>query len=541
MAQIIRETDIEALIAEGDRTKIQTAYNALDCCVPREVSDVLESRLDEDTARIYAFEHACQAPALTMTLRGVLIDEERRAAAIDAFTETEEKASDEITRLAADIWDGFDKRTGHCIDADNIDYRNHLWRRSSPDFVNTCRRCGLSRLVPSRVNCNSSQQIQHLLYDLIGVKKRHDRRSGLPTVDKEALESIRGEALKQGNINTAEIANQAIIGKQARKQTGYARSKVGIDGRMRNSNNVGAAETGRWSASTSPLWDGWNIQQIADQLRHIVIADPGLELGYADLEQAESHIVAYDAGDERYINAHATGDVHTYVCRLMWPSLPWTGDLKLDRQLADQPPDFDPYHSRRDYGKRFQHGGNMGRTPQGVARQIHCPVSEAQEAYGRMYGGWGFEGAFPGIKIRHQELHAEIQRTGISISCFGRKRQFLNRTWTTETLREALGQLEQSPVADLLNLGLLRVWEEMDLQLNVWNAPHPDQPNRVWLLAQVHDAILFLYRPGDVGALRRVKELMEMPILLNGRLFTIPVEIAVGKSWNKSALTKVKL
>lgn len=551
MAQIIREHDIEALIAEGDRVKIQTAYNALDCCVPREISDVLEPRMDEDTWRIYRFEHRCQGPALTMTLRGVKIDEEARAAAIEAFESVETAASTCITELAGDIWDGRVRRVGRCTDADGLVHRQHLWPRNVADTEAVCRRCGVERTKASLINGNSSPQIQHLLYSILQIKPRLDRMTGLPTVDKEALESIRGEAVKQGNTLAAEIANQAIICKQARKQLGYARSRVGPDGRMRHSTNVGAAETGRWSASQSPLWDGWNITQIADRLRHIIVADHGLEIGYADLEQAESWIVAVDSGDEGYIAAHRTGDVHTYVCRLMWPSLPWIGRLSCgkhhlpdgsccDRGLADLPPAFDPYHPRRDYGKRFQHGGNMGRTPKGVARQIHCPISEAEEAYGRMYGGWGFSGAFPKIKLRHAEIAAEVRRTGITTSCFGRRRQFLGRQWTPEVLREALGQLEQSPVADILNLGLLRVWDEMDTRLNIWDAPDPAQPNRVWLLAQVHDAILFLYRPGDLSTLRRVKELMEIPMLLNNQLLTIPVEIMVGPRWNKSSLRKVK-
>jgi DNA polymerase family A len=541
VALIIHENDVEPLVKDRDRTKIQTAYNALDCCVPRECSDILEQRLDPDTERIYRFCHRTQGPALAMSLRGVLIDEPARAAAIAAFEAIEEKASATITNLASEIWDGTTRRVGHCTDADGVDHRNHLWPHAVDDAMATCRRCGLSRLVPSKINCNSSPQIKHLLYDLLAVPLRRDNRTGQPSVIKEYLEAIRGEELKKGNMLVAEIAHQAAVGKSARKQLGYARSRVGADGRMRHSHGVNATETGRWTATHSPMWDGWNITQIADRLRHIVKADPGLELGYADLEQAESHIVAYDSGDEGYIRAHATGDVHTYVCRLMWPHLEWTGDLVVDRVLADEPPDFDPYHARRDYGKRFQHGGNMGRTPRGVARQIHCPLSEAEAAYGRMYGGWGHDGAFPGIKLRQRAVWAEIQRTGVTVSCLGRRRQFLGRTWSAETLREALAQLEQSPVADILNLGLLRVWDELDTRVNVWDTPHPDQPNRVWLLAQVHDAILFLYRPGDLATLRRVKELMEMPLLINGRVLTIPVEIAVGPTWNKAALTKVKL
>jgi DNA polymerase I-like protein with 3'-5' exonuclease and polymerase domains len=546
MTTILTERDVEMLLLPGaDPFLKHCAYNALDCCTPREISDLLEERLDEDQRRIYQFEHFCQGPALTMTLRGVLIDQGAREAAINDYEEIETHAEDEINRLAAEIWDGRELRIGRCIDADGNRHRGHLWPPRVNPNENTCRRCGQSRIRKSRINLSSSQQLCHLFYNLWGCKVQKARDTGKPTVDKEALEAIRGEAVELGNKDIASAAHHAILGKGARKQVGYLRSKCGADGRMRSSITVGAAETGRWSANKAPDWTGWNIQQIADRIRHTVIADTGLELGYADLEQAESYIVAYDSGDEGYIAAHATGDVHTYVCRLMWPSLEWTGDLKLDRVIADVPPEFDPYHSRRDYGKRFQHGGNMGRSPGGVARQIHIPVREAEEAYARMYGGQKhfpeIHGAFPRIKLRHAEVWAEIQRTGVTVSCLGRRRQFLGRTWDASTLREALGQLEQSPVADILNLALCRVWAELDTRVNVWDAPHPSQPNRVWLLAQVHDAILFLYRPGDTDTLRRVKELMEIPLLINGRTLTIPVEIMVGPNWSKTAMQKVKL
>jgi len=505
---------------------------------------VLDERFDPGTERIYQFEHACQNAALTMTLRGVRINEAARAEAILAYEQDEQEASETITRLSRSVWDILEDRVGRCFDPyTGSEEKRHTWPKN--DRKGCCKRCGLPRQRQAPVNVNSSIQLAHLFYDLWKMKVCRDRETGRPTTDKEALETIRGNAVKLGRIDVAAAADAALLGKGAAKQIGYLRSRCGADGRMRSSITVGAAETGRWSANKAPDWTGWNIQQLSDRIRHIITADPGLEIGYADLEQAESHIVAYDAGDEGYIRAHATGDVHTYVCRLMWPSLPWTGDLKLDRAIADEPPEFDPYHSRRDYGKRFQHGGNMGRSPQGVARQIHCPISEAEEAYGRMYGGrYGdrtFEGAFPGIKLRHTTLWAELQRTGITVSCLGRRRQFLGRTWTSATLREALGQLEQSPVADILNIAVCNVWRELDTRVNIWDNPHPSQPNRVWLLAQVHDAILFLYRPEDVGALRRVKELMEIPLLLNNRMLTIPVEIQIGPNWSHKVLRKVSL
>ncbi len=537
------------------------AYSALDSCVLPEVFGVLEPRLDADTQRIYQFEHACQQPAIAMALRGVRIDAGRRTETIKGLEEDELEAGREAAEAAGSAWDKLEKHVGSC--GGN---RSHLWPRVvDPGVGVVCKRCGESRFRLAPLNCNSPQQVAALLYDKLGVRKRRDRQTGLPTTDKEALESIYGEHVSLGvegrelSARIAKCCDAIKRARQARKQLGYARAPLSVTGRMHSSFHVGAAETGRWSTSEAPDWTGWSIHQIAERLRHMVVADPGLELFYADLEKAESHIVAYDAQDEAYIEAHADPDLHTYVCRLMWPDLPWSmgrfttdcGAAKhasdgscCDRGLAEQPPGFDPHHSKRDYGKRFQHGGNMGRTPIGVARQIHISEAQAKDAYGRMYGGWGHPGAFPRIKVRHEEIAVELARTGMTLSCLRRPRQFQGRTrgvGAADTLREALGQLEQSPIADLLNLALLRIWLEMDTRLNIWDAPAPSQPNRVWLLAQVHDAILGLYRPGDVGALKRVKELMSIPLGIHGRTFTIPVEISVGPSWSKREMRKAKL
>lgn len=546
---IVTEETLSDLLVQNDGFLTHAAYNALDCCVTSEVQNVLAPRLDDDTGHIYRFEHACQAPALAMTLRGVAIDQNRRMRAIEAYEKEELEAGYEVAELAANVWDKTELHVGSCGE-----HRNHLWPRglSDDDLGKCCRRCGVSRLQPAPILLGSSQQIQHLLYDLLDIRKRRDRASGRPTVDEEALDSIAREAVKNGDERVAAIARACIRAKKARKQIGYARSATGWYGRMYSAMNVGAAETGRWSASKAPDWTGWNIQQISDKLRGIIVADTGLEIFYADLEQAESHIVAYDSGDEAYIRAHLTGDVHTQVCRMICDDIPWTGDLAQDKKLAETYFPWDPDHTKRDHMKRVQHGGNMGRTPSGMARQLHIPLAEAAEFFAKMYGSVNLQGsarklvsnypgAFPMIKRRHQEIHEQLKRSGITISCLGRTRQFLGRTWDEDTLREALGQLEQSPVADILNLALFRVWKELDTRVNVWDIPHPSQPNKVWLLAQVHDAILGLYRPGDIDTLRRIKELMEIPLLINGRVCTIPVEIAIGPSWAKAEMRKVKL
>jgi len=111
------------------------------------------------------------------------------------------------------------------------------------------------------------------------------------------------------------------------------------------------------------------------------IADPGKVLCYADLKQAESLTVAYLAGDEAYIEAHKSGDTHTFVARMIWPDLPWTGDIWKDKAWAkEHMPEWDPAdgHDFRFQSKRIQHGGNYGMSPYGVARVAHIPVAEAE-------------------------------------------------------------------------------------------------------------------------------------------------------------------
>ena len=61
----------------------EQVYNGLDCCVTTEVLDVLLPQLDNHTAATYAFSKSLQGPLLEMRLRGVRIDERRKAEVID--------------------------------------------------------------------------------------------------------------------------------------------------------------------------------------------------------------------------------------------------------------------------------------------------------------------------------------------------------------------------------------------------------------------------------------------------------------------------
>lgn len=481
------------------------AYNALDCCGTREVYDVIERKLSPTTRLTYEFEMATQSPAMAMMRRGVLVDEVARSRAVEQL-ETDELASHtQVNKLIPPgVWTRTQLRTGKCADG-----KPHRWPRGVPDEERSCSKCGQARVMPAPFNPLSDDQGKELFYKQLGFQELYNKK-GVVSVDEDTLYRL---AKKHPEVKP--LVDEILNTRGIRKSISFVSATLSSDGRMRSSFNVGAPETGRWSSSANAYREGTNLQNIPEKSRFIFVADPGMELFYADLEQAESKCVAYLAGDERYIEAHNLGDVHTYAARLIWPNLPWTGDLKQDKKIAEElHPDWDKDHSYRYNSKRIQHGSNYGLTPRGIAQLAHITVAAAEEAQGNYFE------AFPYIPVWQKSVVAELKRSHTIITPLGRRRVFFGRHWDTHVQRQAIAQVPQSMVADILNLALWRVWNELD-------------PEPVMLLAQIHDAILGQVKLGDDAAVQRVLELMQIPVPINGRVMVIGVDCKRGRNWGK--------
>lgn len=263
-----------------------------------------------------------------------------------------------------------------------------------------------------------------------------------------------------------------------------------------------------------------NLQNITEDLRHILVPDPGYVLCGIDAEQSDSRMVGYMCGllfdDWTYLDACESGDTHTYVARLTWPSdLPWTGDIKLDRKIAEQP--YYRHFSYRDCCKKLAHGTNfLGKAPT-LSKLIHIPkdlIIPFQERY--------FD-AFPAIPKWHAWTAEHLQKHKQLTSIHGRKRDFFDRTNADETVRKGLAFLAAAPTADNLNLGMWRVWRYMP---------------EVQLLAQVHDAIYFQF-PETLDkheVISKAQELMTVELTApNGRRFIVPTEAKTGYNWSNAS------
>ena len=515
-------------------------YNALDCVMTARGAEVLLPSIAADplTARHYALQHVEHVPALVMGLRGIKISETARAEAIVAQEAAEREAIASAQALAAPWWD----ERAHVSTPCAVGAR-HKWPREPDLAKKACALCGQPWLSRAEINPHSDDQVKRLLYARMGLPEQHEHKEHKVSVAKECLDKL----LEHRACAHAVPLIQAILAARvARKQLGTLRTRIDSDGRWRASQHVSMDVTGRWSSSGGPFWTGANIQNIADRSRGMFVADPGLVLFYADYEKAESHVVAYDAGDENYIAAHAAGDVHTMVARLVWPEIgQWSRGEEptncgaehhakdgscCDRGLADLPTAWNPHLTYRDFAKHIAHGSAIGMTHFGIARDAHITQADALAAQTAYFG------AFRRVRDRQGEIWRQVQQTGMLTNPLGRRRRFMGRLFGEDadaTRREALAQMQQSTIADWVGVAICRLWSELDGHIVPWQAPQPTDPNRIWLLAQVHDAVLGLVRWGDDATLARVKELMLMALTLHGRQMVIPVEIKIGPSWAK--------
>lgn len=517
MARILSLTDCQKAALEGGQTK-EDCYNGLDVTGTLEVAEVLLPRLNEH-AVTYDFERALQLPAFAMMARGIRVDVPVRDKMIK---ELERELRGHIKRISemeevTSVWDGTQLESGICIDrpfGPSGKPAHHKWPRGVPDNERSCEVCHKPRVTAKPFEPGSNDQVMHLLYDLHHIPPMTNKKKEV-SVDEDVLDRLGHKYPKMKGLTDAILEVRDKV-----KQLGTLRAKLTPDNRYPSSFNVGAAWTGRFSSAQNPYRQGGNSQNLSERHRKMFIPDPGMEIGYADLKTAESFVVAHLAGDEEYITAHKLGDVHTFVARLVWPELPWTGDIRADKKIAQANfPEWDniPGHDFRFQSKSIQHGSNLGLTSRGIALQKRIPIAQAEAGQGMYFN------AFPFIKGWQEWTAKTVSEHGIFTNPFGRNIQLMGRPWDPHTRNQGLAFQPQSAVADLLDLAMFRVWWRMD-------------PHKIQLLAQVHDALLFQFPKGRLDYVHEMVQLMSIPFTIsdyrgNVRTMIIQVEVAVGGNW----------
>ena len=287
-------------IAAMDGDTAYWVYNGLDCCVTEEILQALLPMLDDTTRHTYAFSLALQAPVLEMNMRGILVNQVRKARIVSKFRAQLSQLESQFLELVHD---------------------------------------GIG--VPRTFNWRSPVQVGKLLYDVMGLpeqKKRNTSGIFARSSDREALEKLESYFIAEPIVK--HMLHMRDIG----KALGFLEGEIDNDGRMRTSFNIAGTNTGRFSSAASDFDTGGNLQNVDRDLRSVFCADPGWKFANLDLEQADSRNLGalcwqsfVDKFGETFAGSYLTaceaGDLHTFVCKMCNPQLPW-GSAP-DRQIAD--------------------------------------------------------------------------------------------------------------------------------------------------------------------------------------------------------------
>lgn len=460
-------------------------YNGLDCCVTFEIFEILLVELQDSAdcvKQTYNFALDKQAAFLDISMRGLRVDNESRKRAQKELQVRLTKLNDRFQRIMLALYD-------------------------------------------TEINWNSPTQLKTLFYGSMRIKeikKRNTNGAYVSTVDEKALQKI---AL---NFYARPLVSFILKMRELNKKITWLETQIDLDGRMRANLNIAGTKTGRLSSSENDFGTGTNLQNIDTTLRYPFIADPQQILVNVDLEQADARNVgaiiwdvfyesegAEEAG--RYLDACESGDLHTRVCSMAWREFAWTGDLKADRAIADQPAYREM--SYRDLAKRLGHGTNYLGTPRTMAAHTQTEVSIIDNFQKRYFE------AFPLIQKWHKWTIEQLHTLGYLTTLYGRRRHFFGRAADATTHREAIAYSPQSMTGHQIDMGLVNVWR---------NKPEAE------ILMQVHDSVLIQvpWRDSD-RHIREVMNLLRFEVeLIGGRRFAVPLEAQVGWNWGKAKIDK---
>lgn len=353
------------------------------------------------------------------------------------------------------------------------------------------------------VNPSSPKQVGELITRL-GLDIPINKRTGKPTTNKKAIEKL---ARKNPELNEiVSIRNErTIISNYIDIETDS------VDNRIRCSFNSTGTETGRLSSSESVFGCGRNLQNFPKKIRDMIIPDPGMMFTECDLKGAEARVVAYFCQDDTLIRLmEEDKNVHTYTANLIWG----VNEDEVKQDEAQKKTEGRDTESLYYKAKRIRHSCNYKGTWVTVSEQLGITAAEAKKLIQKYYD------MSPNLVKWHKRVEEQIKTNRTIITPLGRKRIFFDRLGE-QLYKEAIAYAPQETVASVLNLGLIKFYNEIC-------KPHDD----IEIMLQVHDSLL-VQHPSEKKEFvwKELERCMRVDLSIRGREFFIPIEIKSGMNW----------
>ncbi len=345
----------------------------------------------------------------------------------------------------------------------------------------------------------STQQLGQILFEKMGLKGGKKGKSGAYSTDVTVLERLKAEG--------AEIAGLVLDWRQLAKlkstYTDALQAQINPQtGRVHTSYSLTGAQTGRLS-STDPNLQNIPIRtETGRQIRDAFVAEPGNVILAADYSQIELRLAAHMADVPALREAFRAGqDIHAATAQELF------GEVNRDT---------------RGRAKTINFAILYGISRWGLAARLEITPDEAQAMIARYFE------RFPGISAYINETTEHARARGYTQTLFGRRTWFPQITSAVQHIRQgaeraAINAPIQGTSADIIKRAMVRMGPALAAA----------GLDRVQMLLQVHDELVFELPEGDVPAasavIREVMAHAAAPLVT----LSVPlgVEIGHGGSW----------
>jgi len=388
------------------------------------------------------------------------------------------------------------EQTGVLIDAQQLKEQSNQLAGQIIDIEKQ-----VHELAGETFNLGSTKQLQHILYEKLGLPILKKTPKGAPSTAEEVLQDL---------AEDYELPKLLMSYRGLTKLKNTYTDKLPImvshrTRRLHTSYHQAVAATGRLS-STDP-----NLQNIpirteeGRRVRKAFVAPEGYKIVAADYSQIELRIMAHLSSDEGLLNAFAQGkDIHKATAAEVF-------SVALEEVTTDQ----------RRSAKAINFGLIYGMSAFGLSKQLHIGRNEAQK-YMDLY----FE-RYPGVLTYMETTREQAKAQGYVETVFGR-RLYLpdinarNATRRKAAERAAINAPMQGTAADIIKQAMIKVHQWIE------DINHEG----IRMIMQVHDELVFEIATDKLEAYTtKVNQLMEQAVSLSVPLL---VEAGTGDNWDEA-------
>lgn len=441
---------------------------------PEKIFDVDPNKLSE-----YSCEDADITFRLYEILNDILIKEKLTKVAYEIefpLVEVLEEMERTGVKIDINILNAFSKDLQILLD----NYTNDIYKHAGETF-----------------NINSTQQLQKILFDKLGLSPTSKTKTGYST-DAKTLESLKG---------SHPIIDSILEYRQVAKlKSTYADSLPDLinpkTGRIHTTFNQTIASTGRLSSVESNLQNIPIRTELGKEIRKAFVPrDKNHIILSADYSQIELRIMASISGDKTLTKAFQDGeDIHRRTAALVFQVDP-----------NDVTPDM------RRKAKEVNFGILYGLGPFGLKSRLGITQTHAKEIIDNYFK------SFASVKKFMDESIKNAQKKGFAETLTGRRRFLKNINSNNRVVRQfeervAINMPIQGTAADMIKLAMINIHKELKKR----NA-------KTKMVLQVHDELVFDVHKEELDELRPlITDLMINSLPLN---VPVAVESGIGENW----------